>query len=135
MDELENIRQRRMRELKSQRSGKQSEELSWPNTPIQVTDTTFTSIIQRYPLVIIDCWAPWCAPCRMMAPIIDALAKDNAGDIIFGKLDVDENRGVAVKNGIMSIPTLLAFKNGTLVERIVGAVSRQHIEQVIEEKR
>ncbi|MDI6903607.1 MAG: thioredoxin [Methanocellales archaeon] len=136
MDELENIRQRRMRELMNQ-LGEQStqEELSWPNTPIQVTDATFAPTIKKYPLIVIDCWAPWCAPCRMMALIIDALAKDNAGDIVFGKLNVDENQEVAVKYGIMSIPTLLVFKNGTLVKRIVGAVPRQHIEQIIEEER
>ncbi|MDI6859946.1 MAG: thioredoxin [Methanocellales archaeon] len=136
MGELERIRQQRMRELMNQ-LGKQStqEELSWPNAPIQVMDATFASTIKKYPLIVIDCWAPWCAPCRMMAPSIDALAKDHAGEIVFGKLNVDENQEVAVKYGIMSIPTLLVFKNGTLVKRIVGAVPRQHIEQIIEEER
>ncbi len=136
MDELERIRQQRMRNLKNQ-IGKRStqEDLSWPNTPINVTDSTFASTIKKYPLSVIDCWAPWCAPCRMVAPVIDALAKDHTGEIVFGKLNVDENQEVAVKYEIMSIPTLLVFKNGTLVKRIVGAVPRQHIEQVLEENK
>ncbi len=134
MDELERIRQQRMQKLKNQISKKSTkEELSWPNTPINVTDATFASTIEKYPLVVIDCWAPWCSPCRMVAPVIGALAADHAGKIVFGKLNVDENREVAAKYEIMSIPTLLVFKNGMLAKRIVGAVPRQHIEQALEE--
>ena len=136
MDELERIRQQRMRKLKNQ-IGKRSaqEDLSWPNTPINVTDETFASTIEKYPLSLIDCWAPWCAPCRMVSPVIDSLAKDHAGEIVFGKLNVDENREIAAKYEIMSIPTILVFKNGKLVKRIVGAVPRGHIEQVIGENK
>lgn len=98
------------------------------NKPVKVTDTTFKETIQNNSVVVVDCWAAWCGPCRMVAPIIDALALDYAGKIVFGKLNVDENRAVAIEYQIMSIPTLLVFKNGKLVDRIVGAQPRQMLE-------
>ncbi len=98
------------------------------NKPVKVTDATFKETIQDNSIVVVDCWAPWCAPCRMVAPIIDELALDYAGKILFGKLNVDENREVAIKYQIMSIPTLLVFKNGKLVDRIIGAQPRQMLE-------
>ena len=98
------------------------------NKPIKVTDATFKETIQDHSLVVVDCWAPWCAPCRMVAPIIDELALDYAEKILFGKLNVDENREVAIKYQIMSIPTLLVFKNGELVDRIIGAQPREMLE-------
>lgn len=70
--------------------------------------------------VLVDFWAVWCGPCRMIAPIVDELANDYAGKVKVGKLNVDENTDVAAKYGVMSIPTLLVFKNGQPVERIVG---------------
>ena len=75
--------------------------------------------------------APWCAPCHMVAPIIEGMARDYAGRILFGKLNVDENRGVAMHHQIMSIPTLLVFKNGKLVDRIIGAMPRKMLEPKI----
>jgi thioredoxin 1 len=98
------------------------------NKPVKVTDATFKETIQDHSIVVVDCWAPWCAPCRMVAPIIDELALDYAGKILFGKLNVDENREVAIKYQIMSIPTLLVFKNGELIDRIIGAQPREMLE-------
>ena len=98
------------------------------NKPIVVTDATFKEMTQNHLLVVIDCWAPWCAPCNMVAPVIEEMARDYAGRILFGKLNVDENREVATQYQIMSIPTLLVFKNGKLVDRIVGAMPRQMLE-------
>ncbi|UCG67921.1 MAG: thioredoxin, partial [Thermoplasmata archaeon] len=71
---------------------------------------------------------PWCGPCRMLSPIIDELARDYEGKMVFGKLNADNNRGVAAKYGIMSIPTLLFIKNGKLVDTIIGAVPKEVIE-------
>jgi len=82
------------------------------NKPVEMTDATFKEMIQNHPLVVVDCWAPWCGPCRMVAPIIEELSRDYVGRILFGKLDVDENREVSIQYDIMSIPTLLLFKNG-----------------------
>ena len=99
--------------------------------PIQVTDKTFDQIIEAHPAVVVDFWAQWCPPCRLIAPIIDELARDYAGKVVFGKLNTDENQSIAAKYNIMSIPNLLFFKKGKLVDQVVGAVPRQHIEQKI----
>ncbi|UCG45906.1 MAG: thioredoxin [Candidatus Bathyarchaeota archaeon] len=99
--------------------------------PIEVTDATLKEITQGHAVVVVDCWAPWCGPCRMIAPIIEELARDYTGRIIFGKLNTDENPNAATQHGIMSIPTLLIFKNGQLVDRIVGAMPRQMLEPKI----
>ena len=102
-----------------------------PDKPIDVTDETFKETIQNNSLVVVDCWATWCAPCHMVAPVIKELAKDYAGKILFGKLNVDENRTIATQYQIMSIPTLLVFKNGKLVDRIIGAMPRHMLEPKI----
>jgi len=126
MDELERIRAKKMQELLRRQN--QAAGRSMPNSPIQVTDSDFESLIQEYPLMVVDCWATWCGPCVMLAPVIDELARDYAGGIVFGKLDVDENPRTAMNFGIMSVPTLLIIKNGKLVDQIIGAVPRDYIE-------
>lgn len=99
------------------------------NELIEVTDSNFNEVIRSNRLVVIDCWAPWCAPCRVMTPIINDLAKEYAGKILFGKLNVDENPRVPAEYQVMSIPTFLIFKDGVLVERIVGAMPKKILEQ------
>jgi len=126
MDELERIRARKMQELLRRQN--QAAGRSMPDSPIQVTDSDFESLIQEYPLMVVDCWATWCGPCQMLAPVIDDLARDYAGKIVFGKLDVDENPRTAMNFGIMSVPTLLIIKDGKLVDQIIGAVPRDYIE-------
>ena len=100
----------------------------WPTEPITATDDKFGDMIQKYPLVVVDCWAPWCAPCLMVAPIVEELAKEYQGKIVFGKLNTDENRETMRKYSIMSIPTLLIFKSGKLVDRSVGAMPKEVLE-------
>ena len=100
--------------------------------PVTVSDATFAAEIERSPLpVLVDMWAPWCGPCRLIAPVIDQLAKEMAGRVRFAKLNVDENPATAAKYGIMSIPTLMLFKNGELASRQVGAAPKQKLEQWI----
>jgi thioredoxin 1 len=77
--------------------------------------------------VLVDLWAAWCGPCRLVAPHVEAIAQEYAGRVKVGKLDVDRNRQTAVKYGIRSIPTLLIFKGGRVVDQIVGAVPKEHI--------
>jgi len=101
------------------------------NKPVEITDATFKEMIQNHSLVVVDCWAPWCGPCHMVAPVIEELSRDYAGKILFGKLNVDENREVSTQYEIMSIPTLLVFKNGKLVDTIIGAIPRQMLEPKI----
>lgn len=103
----------------------------WPTEPMVVTDGEFRDIIRKYPLVVIDCWAPWCGPCVMVAPIIEELAEDYRGKIVFGKLNTDENQETMKDYNIMSIPTLLIFKRGKLVDRSVGAMPREELEPEI----
>ena len=127
--ELERIRMKKLREMLRRRLSVGSErQTSFPDRPVNLSDTTFKEFIQKYPLVVIDCWAPWCGPCRILSPIIDEIARDYVGKIAFGKLNVDENPKVAMEYGIMSIPTLLIFKNGRLVDQIVGAMPRRMLE-------
>ena len=94
----------------------------WPEIPIKVTDQSIKETIESYPLVVIDCWAPWCGPCRILGPVIDELANKMQGKVVFAKLNTDENRMTASKYGIMSIPTLLLFKYGKLIDQNVGAL-------------
>ena len=96
-----------------------------PDIPLKVKDADIEINIKKYPLMVVDCWAPWCGPCRMVGPIIEELAKEMQGKIVFGKLNVDENREASMKYGIMSIPTLLVFKNGSLVDNIIGAMPKE----------
>jgi len=99
-------------------------EENMPSTPINMTDADIDGNIGKYQTVVVDCWAPWCGPCRMVGPIVEDLAREMRGKIVFGKLNVDENQATSTKYGIMSIPTLLVFKNGELVDRIVGAMPK-----------
>ncbi|MGD9764989.1 MAG: thioredoxin TrxC [Candidatus Binatia bacterium] len=97
-------------------------------TPVTVTDQTFSSEIERSPLpALVDAWAPWCAPCRMVAPVIDELASEMAGRVRVAKLNVDENPATAARFNLRSIPTLLVIKGGREVDRIVGVQPKAEI--------
>ena len=98
--------------------------------PIEVTDSSFDEFVASHPKVVVDCWAAWCGPCRMLSPIIEELASERT-DITFGKLNVDQNRMVPSKYGIMSIPTLLYFKDGKLVDKTLGALPKRALEERI----
>ena len=132
--ELQALREKKLRELTNRNHSKLGEEgamrhLSSPSVkPIDISDDTFSSTIQGPGVVVVDCWAPWCGPCRFLSPIVEELAEDYAGRISFGKLNVDENPNVAAKYDIMSIPTLLIFKDGKLVDKLIGAMPRQMLE-------
>jgi thioredoxin 1 len=97
---------------------------------VEITDQSFDSTLKANPLVVVDCWAPWCGPCRMIGPVIDTLSEEYP-NVTFGKLNTDENLDISRKFQIMAIPTLLFFKNGELVERITGVVPKGNIEGVI----
>ena len=126
--EIEEIRRRKMDEMMaSTKTGKTDA----PAEPVEVTDANFDEFVSKHPRVVIDCWAPWCGPCRMLTPTIEAMARDKKGEVVFGKLNTDENQLTSGKYRIMSIPTLLYFKNGKLVHTTVGALPRPMIEEHI----
>jgi thioredoxin 2 len=96
--------------------------------PLEVTDATFVTEVERSPLpVLLDLWAPWCQPCRMIAPVIDELAQQMAGRVRFAKLNVEENPATAGRFNASSIPTLLVLKGGREVDRIVGLQPKAEI--------
>ena len=98
---------------------------------VKLTTTSFDSFLNTDTPVLIDFWADWCMPCRMMAPVMEELAQAYSGKALLGKVNVDENPQIASRYGIMSIPHFLIFKNGTLVEKIVGAVGRNPLEDAL----
>ena len=121
-EELEAIRRKKMAEMKK------GSEANWPTEPVAVTDSDFDAFVTKYPLVVIDCWAPWCGPCRMVAPVVEALAREMSGKVAFAKLNTDENAAVPNRYRISAIPTLLVFKDGKLADRIVGARPKEQLQ-------
>jgi len=98
---------------------------------IHLNDANFDSTVKASPKLIVDCWAPWCGPCRMLAPTFEKLSKDYKGRVEFGKLDTDESPKTAMNLGINSIPTLIFFRDGKQVERLVGVRPKADIEAVL----
>ena len=100
---------------------------------LDFTDATFDKDVLNSDVpVLVDFWAEWCGPCRMMTPTVDAIANDYAGKVKVGKVNVDENGGTAMRYNVRGIPTLLLFKGGQIVEQKVGAVGKTEVQKMIE---
>jgi thioredoxin 1 len=99
--------------------------------PLILNDSNFAQAVQKYPLLVVDFWAPWCGPCRILSPTIEQLAKEFAGKIMFGKLNVDENPRVASAFRIQSIPTVAIFKSSQMVDGFVGVASKSQIQSKV----
>jgi thioredoxin 1 len=103
--------------------------------PIQVTDANFDEEVLKCDMaVLVDFWAPWCGPCRAMAPVIEELSEEFTGRLKVVKLNVDENQATPSKYGIRAIPTLILYKDGEVVEQVTGAVSKSSIKEMISSK-
>jgi len=126
--EVEKINQKKFDEMMQQRMREQSHgEEGQSGHPIPLTDETFQSEVAKHPLVVVDFWASWCGPCRLVEPVIEELAREYAGKVVFGKVNVDENPKVSQDFGVQSIPTILVFKNGRPVDGVIGAVPKAQI--------
>jgi len=99
---------------------------------MEITDATIQELVAQGSPLVVDCWAPWCGPCKMMLPIIDELATEYEGRIRVCKINVDDNPDTCEQYGIMNIPTLLLFKNGELVDRHVGAARKGDLQKVLD---
>ncbi len=129
--EIEKIKMRALHEIQKQAKTQQSQTEALKalgGKPIDLTDSNFFSVVNKYPLMLIDFWAPWCGPCRMVSPTIDQLAKQYSGNIAFGRVNVDENPTTASQFEVQGIPTLLIFQHGKAIDRLVGAYPKNTIE-------
>jgi len=129
MDELERIRAQKIAEMKDRalKLGR----LSHPRVPRELTDSNFDSTVRSNKLVVVDCWAAWCYPCRLIAPLIEELAGEYGSAALFAKLNIDENPVTASRYYIRSIPTILIIRDGIEAERIIGAVPKGQIEAAL----
>lgn len=125
-DELEAIKHKKLAELQKQAATKAM--MSSITEPIVLTDSNFASEVTKYPIMLVDFWAPWCGPCRMVSPIIEQLSREYSGRVAFGKVNIDENQRIAASFGIQSIPTLMIFKGSKAVDVIIGAMPKAQIE-------
>ncbi len=109
-----------------------TQQVEKPSEPIVVSDANFSETTKKHPLVFVDFWAEWCGPCRMMGPIVDELAKEYAGRVVFAKLNVDENQETASNFGVMSIPTFVIMKGGSEAARLVGAMPKEKLKEELQ---
>jgi thioredoxin 1 len=131
-DELEAIKDKKLAELQKEAVTKAL--MSSITEPIVLTDSNFASEVAKYPVMLVDFWAPWCGPCRMVSPIIEQLSREYSGRVAFGKVNVDENQRIAASFGIQSIPSLMIFKGSKVVDVIIGAMPKAQIEMKLKQQ-
>ncbi|MEA1992826.1 MAG: thioredoxin [Euryarchaeota archaeon] len=123
MDEVERIKKEKLRKMMTE-----SKKPAEVTGPMEVTDSNFNEVTSKKKYAMVDCWAEWCMPCKMLSPVVEQLAKEYSDNVIVGKLDVDHNKQTAIKYGIRSIPAVLFFKDGKLAGNSIGAVPKKVLE-------
>src|ERR1044072_6273314 len=130
-DEISAIMKKKLE--KYQEKLKLMNELKKINKPLNLTDSNFELEKSKYDLLVVDFWAVWCGPCRMVSPIIEQLAEQYAGKIVFGKVNVDENPLLSQRFNIQGIPTLMILKKGEIIDTMIGALPKGQIENKIKQ--
>lgn len=133
-NDIEMMKMKALHEIQKQARARQSEDdalKALGGKAITLTDSDFFSTVGKYPLILVDFWAPWCAPCRMVSPAVDQLAEQYSGKVAFGRVNVDENQRTAARFGVQGIPTLMLFRNGKAVDQLVGAYPKNIIDSRI----
>jgi len=100
--------------------------------PFEVTDQNFDEFVQKHDKAVIDCWAAWCGPCKMVGPVVEELAKEYEGKVKIAQMDVDQNRQTPARFGIRNIPTLILFKGGEIAKRFVGVTSKKDLQAALD---
>jgi thioredoxin 1 len=131
MNEENELEQIRLNKIKAMLDTTAKGQNTSSKQPIILNDNSFSTTIANNELIVVDFWAPWCGPCRVVGPVIEELAAQYSGKVTFGKMNVDENQTAPSSFGIMSIPTIIIFNHGKEVERSVGAYPKAHIEAMI----
>ena len=129
--ELQEIRKRKAEQLMMVLN-KEQEKKEWPGEVIHIGDHELDGIINKYDTVLVDFWAPWCGPCKMIGPILDQLASEYKGKVVFAKLNVDQSQATASRFKVQGIPTMIFFKSGRPVDRITGALPRASLKALID---
>jgi thioredoxin 1 len=122
-DEINEIMQKKMKQYKEKMNDTETNN----HIPIILNDYNFTESVNKFQFLIVDFWAAWCGPCKIISPMIEQLSNELAGKAVIGKLNVDENPNVSNAFGIQSIPTIIIFKNGKAVDRIIGAMTKSQL--------
>ncbi len=129
-DDFNEIMERKMKHYKEKNNvganNKINNEMAH-NKPITLTDYNFTESVKKHRMLIVDFWASWCGPCKIVSPVIDQLSSELAGKAVFGKINVDDNPSVSNAFGIQSIPTIIIFKNAQAIDRVVGAMTKSQL--------
>ena len=129
-DNIDKIREKMLRDMMTSNTSS-GDKVQVNTKPMELNDRTFTGEVAKHDLMVVDFWAPWCGPCQYVSPIVEELARDYAGKVAFGKLNVDDNPMVSTQFRVMSIPTIMFFKKGRLVDMQIGAVPKQFLDQKI----